>query len=319
MMQGGAMLNLYWRSGSNTRNLIEKPFANEQQLEKYIFDNQEILGGDIVIIHRQIRTGSRQGIPDMIGVDQEGRICVFELKNVVADEGILPQALQYAMWAETSPDSIRAIWLESKNAPDDIEIDWPNLEIRVILIAPAFKLNVQRMARRIGFDIQLIQVRRYCLDDDEVLLVEVLDEEAPPKPGLTTVRGDWTWEYYEQEHGKDATAEFRQAVESVASVVERRGWSLQYNLNKRYTGFKLGNKVVLEVRWQGTHAWKLAAKLDEGAADGFHGMRWEFQSYRQPFHLALFAPLAGMNSAQDIAEMEPWLEQAYRRVSGKDA
>lgn len=313
------MLNLYWRSGNDTRTLIEKPFANEQQLEKYIFDNQEILGGDVVIIHRQIRTGSRQGIPDMIGVDQEGRICVLEIKNVMADEIILPQALQYAMWAETSPDSIRAIWLESKSAPDDIEIDWANLEIRVILIAPAFKLNVQRMAPRIGFDIELIQVRRYCLDDDEVLLVEVLDEEAAPRPGITTVKGDWTWEYYEEQHGTEATSEFRKAVEQVAAFVQRKGWQLPYNLNKTYIGFKLGYKVVFDVDWTGTHSWKIKAKLEEGTARDFHGQRWEYQSYERPFRNAIFAPLAGMSSAGDISEIEPWLEQAYRRVSGRDA
>lgn len=63
------MLNLYWKSGDQTRSLVEKPFESEADLEKYVFDNQDLLGGDIYIIHRQVRTGSKQGIPDMIGVD----------------------------------------------------------------------------------------------------------------------------------------------------------------------------------------------------------------------------------------------------------
>ncbi len=60
------MLNLYWKSRDQTRNLAEKPFSSEAELEQYILNNQEILGGDIYILHRQIRTGSKQGIPDML-------------------------------------------------------------------------------------------------------------------------------------------------------------------------------------------------------------------------------------------------------------
>ena len=42
-------------------------------------------------------------MPDVIGVDQDGRVCIVELKNVEADESILPQALGCAIWAETNP------------------------------------------------------------------------------------------------------------------------------------------------------------------------------------------------------------------------
>jgi hypothetical protein len=265
------MLNLYWHRTDGTRNLVEESFKTEQQLESFIFKNQELLGGDVVIIHQQIHTGNKQGIPDMIGVDQSGRICIIEIKNVVADESILPQALGYALWAEANPDSIKAIWLESKNAPDDIQVNWSELGIRVILIAPGFKANVQRMVTHIGFDVDLVQIRRFRLDDDVMLLVEVLDQEQPAKPGLTTVKGDWTWEYYEQEHGKAATAEFRSAVETLARHVSHHGWDLPYNLNKEYTGFKLGNKVVFEVAWHGTHSWKVRAKLDKQVAEEMRG------------------------------------------------
>ena len=65
------MLNLYWKSNGDSRSLIPKPFKNEAEFEAYIFDHQDLLGGDIVILHRQIRTGNKQGIPDMLGVDQD--------------------------------------------------------------------------------------------------------------------------------------------------------------------------------------------------------------------------------------------------------
>jgi hypothetical protein len=170
------MINLYWKTNDQTKDIEHRPFQNEAEFEKFIFTNQSVLGGDISIIHRQIRTGSKQGIPDMLGVDQDSRICIIELKNEEAEESILPQSLQYAIWAETNPDSIKAIWLESKQKPDGVTIDWDNLDIRIVLIAPSFKQNVPRMARKIGYPVDLIQVRRYSFKEDEFILVEVLEE-----------------------------------------------------------------------------------------------------------------------------------------------
>ena len=66
--KGSKMVNLYWKNDSIVKDIEEKPFSNEAEFEKFIFDNQNILGGDISIIYRQIRSGSKDGIPDMIGI-----------------------------------------------------------------------------------------------------------------------------------------------------------------------------------------------------------------------------------------------------------
>jgi hypothetical protein len=226
----------------------------------------------------------------------------------------LPQALGYAIWAETNPDSIKAIWLETKEPPEDVEIDWDNLDIRVILIAPAFKDTVPRMAGKIGYPIDLVQVRRYCFEQEEFLLVEVLEEKQPPKVGTTKVKGAWDWDFYESEHGKEATAQFRQAVQAVTELVTSQGWDTPHNLNKYYTGFKLGYKVVFSVAWSGTYAWNLRLKLPEETAKAFQGQQWEFQRYDQSFHEAVFRPLKP--EAPDITEMEPLFAQAYQYISG---
>ncbi len=309
------MLNLYWKSQAQTRSLVEKPFRSEAELEQYILDNQEVLGGDIYIIFRQIRTGSKQGIPDMLGVDQDSRVCVVELKNDEADEDVLPQALGYAIWAETNPDSIKAIWLESKKKPEGIELDWENLDIRIILIAPSFKTNVPRMAGKIGYPIDLVQVRRYCFEEEEFLVVEVLEAKPPPKVSTTKVVGEWNWDFYESEHGKEATAQFRSMVEAVAALATQQGWELPYNLNKYYTGFKLGNRVVFSIAWGGTYAWNLRLKLPEDVARGFKGQLWEFQRYESSFHEAVFRPVRP--DSPDISELKLLFIEAYQYVSGR--
>jgi len=307
------MLNLYWKTGGQTRSLIEKPFKSEAEFEKYIFENQDLLG-DIFIIYRQIRTGHKQGIPDMLGVDQDSRICIIELKNVEADESILPQALSYGIWAETNPDSVKALWLESKEKPEDVEIDWDNMDIRLILIAPAFKATVLHMASKIGYSIDLVQVRRYYFEDEEFLVVEILEEEKRPRVSTTKSMGNWDWDYYEAEHGKEATTQFRTAVNALNSFVQQQGWDLPYNINKYYTGFKLGNKVVFSVQWSGTYAWKLAIKLPRELARAFQAAHWEFQSYDETFRNAIFRPVTA--KVLQINELEPLLTEAYKRISG---
>ena len=309
------MLNLYWKSGDKTRTLVDKPFDSEADFEQYLFENQELLGGDIFIIFRQIRTGNKQGIPDMLGLDQDSRICIIELKNQEASESILPQALEYAIWAETNPDSIKAIWLESKNKPEDIIPDWDNLDIRIILVAPSFKTTVPRMAGKINYQVDLIQVGRYCLEKEEFLAVEVLDATPPIRPTTTKVMGDWDWEYYESEHGKEATDQVRSVVGDLEKIVTEMGWILPFNINKYYVGFKLGNRVVFNVAWGGTYTWNVRFKMPKEEAQAFKSNNWEFQRFDNNFHEASFRPL--QLDYPHIEELKPLLLQAYKYVSGR--
>lgn len=306
------MQTLYWKIHGETRTLAEKPFQSEAEMEKYIFANPDLLG-DIYIIYRQIKTGQKQGIPDMLAVDQDARICIIELKNQPADEDILPQALGYAIWAETNPDSIKAIWLESKQRPENIQIDWDKLDIRLILVAPSFRNTVPRMTSKIGYPIDLVQIKRYSFEDHEFISVEFIDEQPTTKIATTKGVTIWDWDYYESEHGQEATTQFRQAVESIDALVKKKGWNLPYNLNKYYAGFKFGNRVVFSVAWGGTYAWKLRFKLAKDVAVGYKGQDWEFQTYDEGFGEAIFRPL---KKSPNVQELERFFIESYKHVTG---
>lgn len=310
------MTNLYWKRRTETIALEAKPFKSETELEQYIYDNQEILG-DINIIHRQIRTGSKQGIPDMIGIDQDSRICIIEVKNVEANESVLPQALGYAVWAEANPDSLRAIWLESKAKQETPEVDWENIQIRVILIAPSYKANVSSMAVKLGYAVDLVQVCRYSHNKAEFLLVDVLDKPTNNRAALTKVLEEWSWESYENEHSKEATLQFKKMVEEIEKFSKKHKWALPYNLNKYYTGFKLGTRVVFSVHWASTYNWYVKLKISENVAKAFKGKYWEYQRYDTIFNEALFR----LKNPQKpiIAEIGGYLIKAYENVFGKKA
>jgi len=264
------MPNLYWKHEGTTKNIPVKEFPSERDFEEYVFKNQDLLG-DIIIIYRQIRSGTRQGIPDMLGVDPDGNICLIEMKNVQVSEDVLPQVLSYAVWAETNPDSIKAIWLEAKNKPEDVNIDWDSIQIRIIIIAPSFNPNVLRMSSKINYAVDLIQIQRFSDDQDEFILVEALEDTSYKKVGITKPMGDWSWEYYEENHGKEATAEFKKTVDALAAFVKEQKWNLTYNLNKYYTGFKLGNKIVFSVNWDSALKWSLRLKIPEEVSKNYKG------------------------------------------------
>ena len=91
------MANLFWKTQQETKSLLATPFKTEEEFEKVIFENQEILE-DIFLIKRQIRGGNKSGIPDIVGVDNDGNVCIVEMKNVTVDASIIPQVLQYAFF-----------------------------------------------------------------------------------------------------------------------------------------------------------------------------------------------------------------------------
>jgi hypothetical protein len=130
-------------------------FKTEDEFERFIFGAKEILS-DIFILKRQVRAG--RDIPDMVGVDQENCAVIIENKNVQVDEEILPQIMRYAIWAETHQDTIKAWWLEAEDRPDDLEIDWDHLQIRLIVLAPSIKATVPRLVGKLGYPVDLIEI-----------------------------------------------------------------------------------------------------------------------------------------------------------------
>jgi len=105
------MADLFWKTSKGVKALLATPFKSEEELERIVFENSELLE-DIFLLKRQVRGGSKSGIPDIIGIDSDGNICILEMKNCAVDAAIIPQVLQYAFWAESNPDSIKSLWLE---------------------------------------------------------------------------------------------------------------------------------------------------------------------------------------------------------------
>jgi len=307
--------NLYWRrsEAQKTVNIVETPFASEEAFEKYIFENSDLLE-DMYLIKRQVRTGQRQGIPDIIGVDQDSNICIVEMKNTVVGEEILPQLLQYAIWAETNPDSVKALWLEDESRPPEAEVSWDNPNVRVLVIAPAFRPSLLRMSGKINYQVDLLEVKRFVVDEEEFVLITKMEPEPEKRPRLTRGLQVYDQAFYEQSHGKEAVRQFMDITQEIEDLASDKRWGLQRKFNKYYVGFKYGNKLCFGVGWAGTNTWNLVLKVPEPVAKGVHTKHWEFQRYEQEWNQALIRCLdPGKAKA---AELEELFEAAYRNIAG---
>jgi len=167
------MANLFWKTPRGVKALLATPFGSEDEFESTVFGTSELLE-DIFLLKRQVRGGGKSGIPDIIGIDSDGNVCIIEMKNHPVDSSIIPQVLKYAFWAETNPDSIRALCLECKTLPDDIIPEWDRLQVRILVIAPSILGSTLNLVDKINYAVDLIEVKRWVEGKNEILLVNKL-------------------------------------------------------------------------------------------------------------------------------------------------
>ncbi len=304
------MANLFWKIKDATKSLLSIPFNNEEEFEKIIFETPEILE-DIFLIKRQIRGGRKLGIPDIIGVDNDGNICIVEMKNVAVDASIIPQLLEYAFWAETNPDSIKSLWLECENKPDDLSVSWDSCQVRIIVMAPTILKSTLDIVNRINYPVDLIEVKRWVEGKNQLLLVNKLEEEKRVK--LKPVRGlqKYNEEFYEKERNKNSVKGFIKYIKEVDSIIKEKNWSLETKLNKTYCGFKAGFFNAFGIKWIGSKTFAFFFKLDQKEAED---IPIKMTRYDNQWKEAVYYIEPGKTKTKKFL---PLFKAAYRKLTGE--
>jgi len=257
------MANLFWKTKEGTKSLLSTPFKTENEFEQIIFETPEILE-DIFLIKRQIRGGSKSGIPDIVGIDNDGNICIVEMKNVTVDASIIPQVLEYAFWAETNPDSIKSLWLESDDKPDDLTISWDEFKVRIIIIASQILPSTLDIVDKINYQVDLIEVNRWKEADNQLLFVKKLEKDKKklkykPVTGIEI----YDEEFYQKEYNKESAKQFIKYIREVEKIITDKNWNLETKFNKHYCGFKAGFFNAFGIKWIGSKTFAFFFKLSE--------------------------------------------------------
>lgn len=305
------MANLFWKTRKATQSLLDKPFKTEDEFERTVFSTAELLK-DIFLLKRQVRGGNKTGIPDIVGVDNEGSVCIIEMKNTEVDAGIIPQVLRYAFWAETSPDSIKSLWLECEDKPDDIEINWDNLQVRILVIAPTIYRSTLDLVNRITYPVDLIEVKRWVEGENEFLLVNRLEPDAVigrkrPVSGARL----YDEAFYKNERNSKSVDEFLRYARELEALVRKKGWNLEMKFNRGYCGFKAGFFNAFGISWWGTKSFGFFAKITKADANSLrpepdnYSVRWKEANYRiEP-------------GKTKVVDLLPVFECAYEKLAGK--
>lgn len=232
--------------------------GTEAVLEDILVQNPAMLMPGLELVGRQLQTAN--GPLDLLGVDSEGRLVVFELKREKLRREAVAQAVDYASWLDSLDDAelhrliaensgrrgIREIgnfeeWYDSNDNWDSLESLKP---VRVVLVGLGADEPARRMAdwlARKGVEIDLLTFLGYR-HGNRILLARQLDYgEKPPKPpGVPRVEKDAkrlnAIERKVEEHG------MRDLWDSVLSVLARNfrrdpkaGLAITFHTGKKLT------------------------------------------------------------------------------------
>lgn len=303
------MANLFWKTKTITQSLLAVPFKTEDEFEKTVFNTPEILE-DIFLIRRQVRGGKKSGIPDILGIDNDGNACIVEMKNVTVDASIIPQVLEYAFWAESNPDSVKSLWLECDDKPEDLNVAWDSLQIRIIVIAPSILRSTLDIVNKINYQVDLIEIKRWVEGGNQWLLVNKLEEDNKKKP--KSVRGlqEYNQAFYEKNFNRNSARQFMKYVREVEVLIQQQKWPLEKKFNKHYCGFKAGFFNAFLVKWVGSKTFAFSFKLSEQKAKK---IPIQMTKYDTPWKEALYYIIPGKTKTRDFL---PLFKKAAHKFIG---
>jgi len=254
-------MNLFWREATGGMSPGRQvPFTHEEELEKYLFSNPSLLG-DFIPLSRQVRGGNKSGIPDIIGIDPSGNVCVVEVKNVPVDASILPQVLQYAIWAETNPDSVKNTWLECKSQPEDLNPTFKDYSVRIIIVAPAIDASVAQHMLKINFQVDLLEINRYRVGDQELVLINEIRAATQIKNKPVQGLSSYDRAFYDRTYKPASVAGFFELVDAACQLVADQGWPIEFKLNQNYVVWKTGFFQVFGIQGLGGKSFSFFFKL----------------------------------------------------------
>ena len=173
----------------------------EEMLEDLLVQEPGLLGDDLLLVGRQNPTAG--GPLDLLGIDGDGRLVVFELKRGTLTRDAVAQVVDYVSYlAELSADAIashiernsgtrgvdkiedfRAWYQENRPGRGDEFVGVP----RAVLVGLGVDDRTRRMVEflaGVGVDVRLLTFHAFR-SDEGVLLARIVDVEPQPKQAST--------------------------------------------------------------------------------------------------------------------------------------
>ena len=166
---------------------------SEDLLEDVLVKHPGLLGEGLTLVGRQ--TPTEGGPLDLLGVDRDGRLCVFELKRGTLSRGAVAQIIDYASYLDDMDMGALAVHITECSGTLGIEDfedfeDWYNVRhgeleklkpMRLFLVGLGVDDRTERMVRFLavnsGMDISLLTFHGFN-HDGKTLLAKQVEVEA---------------------------------------------------------------------------------------------------------------------------------------------
>ena len=182
------------KSRSGTKLGVAEQLETEEMLEDVLVANPAMLMSGITLVGRQVPV--RTGYADLLGIDENGRLVVFELKRGKLTRDAVAQVLDYCSYLEELPDSELTTLIAKStgtggiNKIEDFE-DWYGSRggdsikpVRMKLVGLGSDVAASRMVEFLagrGIDISLIIYHGYNRRNGTLLARQIQYAEAPRK------------------------------------------------------------------------------------------------------------------------------------------
>ena len=219
--------------------------GTEALLEDILVRNPDMLMPGLELVGRQLPTAN--GYLDLLGVDSEGRLVVFELKREKLRREAVAQAVDYASWLDTQDDTELQTLITRNSGRDGIakienfeewyDDRWESLEslrpIQVVLVGLGADEPTRRMADWLaakGLDIDLLTFLGYRHGDRMLLARQLESGDEARKQGRRA-----------RNTSRPTAESLRDETESKVDEYEMRDWwpdavnVLEYNSRLDYS------------------------------------------------------------------------------------
>jgi len=154
-----------WQINKDQLEPMSKISLNlEKRLNKWIFEDISLLGLDLLILGREVRT-AYGGFIDILAIDIQGNLVIIELKRNKTPRDIIAQCLDYGTWVKDlnyeNIDTIFSSYMKSdlkKNFVEYFDCKLPNelnKNYQIIIVAESLDDSTERIVNHLNEDFNL--------------------------------------------------------------------------------------------------------------------------------------------------------------------
>jgi len=214
----------------------------EQRIEEWLENDISLISDDLLVIGRQVKT-AYGGKIDLLCIDEQGDLCIVELKRDLTPRDVTAQALDYASWIkDLSGEAVRNIaneYLKGKGTLEDtfqekFENALPdtlNSNHKVSIVASDIDPSTERIIKYLsdsyGVNINVVTFNYFKAEDREfvsrVFLIEPNQVEYQTRTKGTTKRlPNLTYEQIEEIAKENGVADlYKHLLDSLSDYLSK--------------------------------------------------------------------------------------------------